>query len=412
MERDLFAIPKEAKPMGKTGIGLRTVFEREAGLGPHNPTHRTLSDVLLRRRPFSGRYRDNSLCELSLDLWSETPDATRLESWRTLCSRCGAAAARECLSWLDAVCAGLRHRRYVIEARRSDRVVGLLPLAYVKSLLFGRFLVSLPYTSSAGVIAEDEEAAGALVDRAVQLADALHVRHLELRHEAEFPHPALQGKLTTKVHMRLALPSSAEELWKGFDPKVRNQVRKGEKSELSVHWDGPQLLGEFCAVFSRNMRDLGTPVFGRKLFSSILGQFGRQAELCVVRRQGQPIAAALLVHGNGMTEVPSASSLREYNGTNANMLMYWRLLQRAVERGQKVFDFGRSSRDGSTFRFKKQWGAEPEPAVWQYYVPNGTVSEARIESGKYERLIAMWRRLPLWMTRLIGPSIVRGIPNT
>jgi FemAB-related protein (PEP-CTERM system-associated) len=260
------------------------------------------------------------------------------------------------------------------------------------------------------VLADNEDVARAIIDRAVDLADFLKVRYLELRHEKPIEHPALTHTLTTKVHMRLPLPNTAERLWTDFDPKVRNQIRKGEKSGLAVFWGGLELLDEFYVVFAQNMRDLGTPVFARGLFKSVLQQFPNKAELCVVRFQERPVAAGLLVHGPGVTEVPSASSLRRHNASNANMLMYWHLLQRAISRGQCVLDFGRSSPDSNTFRFKKQWGARPEPAAWQYYVREGSVSDMRIESGKYDRLVRIWRRLPVPVTRWIGPSIVRGIP--
>ncbi len=277
-------------------------------------------------------------------------------------------------------------------------------------MLFGRFLVGLPYLNSGGVVTREAAVAMKLIDQAVGLADELDVRYLELRHEEPVEHPALGARLTSKVHMRLALPDSADELWKRFDPKVRNQIRKGEKHSLEVVWGGEDVLGEFYDVFSRNMRDLGTPVFGRRLFRAILAAFARDAELCVVRLDGRVVASALLVHGPGMTAVPSASSLRQFNSTNANMLMYWHLLQRAIARKQQVFDFGRSTVDSNTYRFKKQWGAEPYPAVWQYYVRRGNVGDMRIEGGSYDRMIRLWQRLPVWLTRVIGPPIVRGIP--
>jgi serine/alanine adding enzyme len=132
--------------------------------------------------------------------------------------------------------------------------------------------------------------------------------------------------------------------------------------------------------------------------------------LCVVRCRKQPVAAALLVHGPQISEAPSAGSLRSYRATGANMLMYWHLLERAIGRGQRLFDFGRSTPEGNTYRFKKQWGAQPEPAVWQYYVREGDQRDMRRESGKYDRLIGIWRRLPVAVTRCIGPWIVRGIP--
>ncbi len=314
------------------------------------------------------------------------------------------------MAWLPALADGLGHTPYCVEAVAGDETRGLLPLAYVRSLLFGRFLVSLPYLNSAGVLADDPAVARRLIDAAAALADELNVRYLELRHEQPVEHPALTERMTGKVHMRLSLPGRADELWERLPAKVRNQVRKGQKCGLTVAWGGAELLPEFYAVFSRNMRDLGTPVYGRGLFRAVLRHLEGRAELCVARSGEKPVAAALLVHGAGVTEVPSASSLREFNLTCANMLMYWHLLERAVQRGQAVFDFGRSSVDGSTYRFKKQWGAEPCPATWQYYVRRGTISVARPDNPRYGRMIRLWQRLPVALTRLIGPPIVRGIP--
>jgi FemAB-related protein (PEP-CTERM system-associated) len=175
-------------------------------------------------------------------------------------------------------------------------------------------------------------------------------------------------------------------------------------------WGGADVLNDFYGVFSRNMRDLGTPVYGKRLFRAILEQFPERAEICVVRAGAKSIAGALLLHGWGVTEVPSASSLRSHNHTCANMLMYWHLLERAVQRGQDIFDFGRSSLDSPTLRFKKQWGATPAASAWQFYLRQGELGGMQKESPRYQRLIRAWQRLPVAVTRLIGPVIVRGIP--
>jgi len=345
-----------------------------------------------------------------VDLRTLPYTAERQPLWQDLVARVDPPAWHADPRCLAAICEGLRHRAYVVEASREGRVVGYLPLALVESLLFGRFLVSLPYVNSGGVLAEDPECEPGLIGEAVRLADELDVRYLELRHETARPHPALTRNLNCKVHMRLELPRTAGALWESFKPKVRNQIRKGQKQGFTVHWGGEELLGDFYAVFSRNMRDLGTPVFGRRLFRSILTHFPDEAELCTVRLGRRALAAALLVHGRWCTEVPSASSLKKCNSTNVNMLMYWQLLSRSIERGQRVFDFGRSSPESNTYRFKKQWGAKPVSAVWQYYVRKGDARDMRIESGKYDRWISIWRKLPVTLTRWLGPAIVRGIP--
>jgi len=313
-------------------------------------------------------------------------------------------------AWLSVLQRSFRHIPYCLEAVQDGSTCGFLALAYVRSLFFGRMLVSLPYVNYGGVVAENDTVAEHLLDTAIALADDLKVRYLELRHEQCLNYPGLTHSRTDKVHMRLALPRGSEELWDSLPGKVRNQVRKAQKSGLSVAWAGRELLPEFYRVFSANMRDLGTPVYGRRLFRVILEHFPERAEFCVVRAAAQPVAAALLLHGWGVTEVPSASSLRTHNHTCANMLLYWELLNRAIQRKQLSFDFGRSTRDSNTYRFKKQWGAQAFPAEWQYYLRSGAVDDLRTGNPRYQRLVKMWRRLPLGLTQLLGPRIVRGIP--
>lgn len=313
-------------------------------------------------------------------------------------------------AWLAVLHAAMGHEVFAVEAVADGRTHGFLPLAHVTSMVFGRFLVSLPYLNTNGVVAATPEVQAKLVGRAVALAEELNVRYLELRHERPVVHADLHESITSKVHMRLPLPRSAEALWKGFDPKVRNQVRKGEKHGFAVAWGGHELVDEFYDVLARNMRDLGTPVYGRRLFDEILAAFPADAELCVVRDGSQPIAGALLVHGWGVTEVPTAAALKEYNPTCANMMMYWRLLERSVGRGQRVFDFGRSTTDGNTFKYKKQWGAVPHPAVWQYCARDGGVGDLRPDNPRFRLAIRAWQNLPVCVARLLGPPIVRGIP--
>jgi len=313
-------------------------------------------------------------------------------------------------AWLGIFQSAMGHESFALEATFGGQTFGFLPLVHVSSFLFGRFLVSLPYLNSNGAIALSTDVQVKLVERAVGLAEELEVKHLELRHERPVDHADLTAELTTKVHMRLDLPRSAEKLWKNLDAKVRNQVRKVEKGNFSAAWGGADRLDEFYDVLSVNMRDLGTPVYSKRLFAEILAAFPEQAEICVMKDGLKPVAAALLLHGWGTTEVPTAASLKSYNPSCVNMLMYWQLLKRSIERGQKQFDFGRSTTDGNTFRYKKQWGATPSPATWQYAVKDGETPSLRPDNPRYGRAIRLWQKLPVKLTQLIGPPIVRGIP--
>ncbi|QGJ69190.1 Peptidoglycan bridge formation protein FemAB [Planctomycetales bacterium 10988] len=312
--------------------------------------------------------------------------------------------------WIKALHKGFGHHPIVIDIYHQQQVVGRLPLMLVKSFLFGKRLVSLPYLNTGGVVAEENSVKSLLIDTACKLAEDLKVRSLELRHEEEVSHSSLPNVMTHKVHMRLTLSETSESLWKSFKPKLRSQIRKPEKLGLTVHWGGLDLLDEFYEVFSVNMRDLGTPVYGKNFFQTILQEFGVDAELCIIRQENQPLAAGLLIHEEKRSQVPSASSLREFNHLSANMLLYWHMLKRAIERDQQTFDFGRSTVDSGTYRFKKQWGAEAFPAYWQTYCLNGEPNQLRPESGKFNLLIQVWQKLPVKLTQWIGPPIVKGIP--
>ncbi|MCX7664354.1 MAG: FemAB family PEP-CTERM system-associated protein [Gemmataceae bacterium] len=311
--------------------------------------------------------------------------------------------------WLYVLREGMGHTPLVLESYRNQETTGILPLALVKSSLFGRFLVSLPYLNVGGVLSNDPESRAILVQEGVKLSHSLNSRHLELRHETPVLHESLNGTRSNKVHMRLSLPDFPGPLWEELSPKVRNQVRKGERSGLTCHWGTTELLDEFYFVFARNMRDLGTPVYSKRLFAAIIHYFPSDAEFCLVRHQGKPVGGALLVHGSQVTEVPSASCLREYNPLSPNMLLYWNLIDRAIQREQRVFDFGRATKDGNTYKFKKQWGAEESPAIWQYHL-KGTAADLRTDNPKYGRMIQLWKRLPMPIANFLGPKIVRGIP--
>jgi FemAB-related protein (PEP-CTERM system-associated) len=319
------------------------------------------------------------------------------------------------LRWLSVLRDALGHEPYLLLAREEGAIVGYLPLVLVKSKLFGRFLVSLPYLNRAGVVACEADTAEQLLRQAVSLARRLDVQYLELRqHVFTVRSPAITHEKADKVRMVLDLPSSDEALSQAVGAKVRNQIKKGEKAGLNIRWGGEELLDGFYDVFAVNMRDLGTPVYSRKLFASILHHLKDDAELAVVEHEGQAVAAALLVHdtmqGFASTQVPSASSLRTFNYLNANMWMYDQLLRRAIQRGSAQFDFGRSTPESGTYRFKKQWGAQPQPTTWQYHLRRGELGAMRPDSPKNQRRIATWQKLPVWVTRMVGPSIVRGIP--
>ncbi|MDM4018835.1 FemAB family XrtA/PEP-CTERM system-associated protein [Roseiconus lacunae] len=334
-----------------------------------------------------------------------------LTQCKQFASESGLAGTHGTPEIIAALCNGFGHRGYLLEASRAGSTVGLLPLVYMKTLLFGKLLVSLPYLNWGGVVASDQEVATKLVDQAIDLADALGVRFLELRHEGAIEHPKLKTVPSDKCQMRMPLTADSEDSWKRCRSTVRTQVRKGNKQGFELAFGRHELIDAYYHVFSTNMRDLGTPVYSKKLFLAFLDDLGSRAELCVVRLRGEAIACALAFHHEyGITEIPSASALRAFRNTAVNTWMYWQLIQRAIERGASTFDFGRSTPGGPTFDFKRKWGATDTPVAWQCYAREGDSQQVRPENSKYNTAIRLWQKLPLWMANTAGPSIVRGIP--
>jgi FemAB-related protein (PEP-CTERM system-associated) len=345
-------------------------------------------------------------------------DGRRREAVRQL-MRSPACAARACgehdPAWLDVLRDALRHDTSALLAWQGSELVGALPLALTRSPLFGRHLVSLPYVNRAGLLTADENAAEQLIAKAVALAERYDARYLELRHHGEaFDADQFTHTRETKVRMVMDLPDNVDALWNSYKAKVRNQIRKGDAATLSIRFGGRELLAGFYSVFATNMRDLGTPVYPRKLFAAMLAHLGGRCEIALVSLESVPIAGAVLVHDDAAacptTQVPSASCLRSYNDVCANMWMYHHLLARSIDRGARAFDFGRSSEGSGTYRFKKQWGARAQPTPWQVHLRRGELDDVRPDHPRYRRRIERWQKLPVWVTRAIGPTIVRGIP--
>jgi len=304
---------------------------------------------------------------------------------------------------------GLGHRCHYVVARRADTIVGLVPLVEIRSVVFGRALSSLPYVNYGGALVDDRDTADALLAFASAIAKQRSLSYVLLRHIKRLL-PELPAR-NHKVTMLLPLADTVDQMWNGLDRKVRNQVRKAEKSDLVVVSGGAELLDDFYTVFARNMHDLGTPVYGRPLFAAILSEFPSEARLHLVRLNGSTIAGALSYAFRNWIEVPSASSLREHRALCPNHLMYWSMLQQAIKDGRRVFDFGRSTPNDGTYNFKEQWGACPEQLWWEYALRGSTALPADDRhSRKYELAIEVWKRLPLRFANLVGPQLARQVP--
>lgn len=304
------------------------------------------------------------------------------------------------------------HETVYLAAHDGDKVVGVLPLVIFQSGLFGRFAVSLPFVSAGGVCAIDEGVGRALVDRASELAVERDLAHVEFRHAAR-RFPELPAR-THKVAMRRPLEPDIASAWNALDRKVRNLVLKAQKQSrpsLTCRSGGRELLKPFYAVFAQNMRDLGTPVYSIKLFEDVLELFPQAARVFLIDRGDRTVAGGFTLSHRNTLEVPWASSLRRFRHESVNYLLYWKMTEYAVARGYTVFDFGRSSPNDGPYTFKRHWGGEPEPLHWEYALVGRTdLPNLSPSNRRFRAAIEAWKRLPLAVTNLLGPRIVRSIP--
>ncbi len=206
-------------------------------------------------------------------------------------------------------------------------------------------------------------------------------------------------------------PQDYETLLKAFPSKLRSQVRRAQKEGMDVRVGGTELLGDYYRVFARCMRDLGTPVYERGFFEAILETFPKEARLCVVSLNGVPLASGFLYGFRNTLEIPWAASDKRFSRLSPNMLLYGTVLEFACREGFKEFDFGRSSVDSGTYRFKAQWGAQPHQLYWYYWLSEGrTIPELNPDNPKYKAAIAAWKCLPVPVANLVGPHLVKYLP--
>ncbi len=331
------------------------------------------------------------------------------DRWSEYVARSPRATIAHQVGWRYVMARGLEHTPRYFVAHDGDTVTGILPLFLVTTWWRSRYLISLPWIDYGGICADDETTEKLLLESAQRLAASCSAEFIEFR-SIEKLHLDLSLR-DDKVTFLLPLNSDKEILWKGFDAKLRNQIRKSQKSELTTEFAGVEKLDEFYTVFAHNMRDLGTPVWGKTFFASILCKFAESAQLILVRKDNKVIAGGLVLAFKDRLYVPSASSYRSALEYCPNHALYWAVIEHGCARGYKYLDFGRSSKDGNTFNFKKQWGAPPTQLTWQYSLHRTKeLPSINPSNPKYRMFINMWRRLPLSFANYLGPKLIKNFP--
>jgi FemAB-related protein (PEP-CTERM system-associated) len=279
-------------------------------------------------------------------------------------------------------------------------------LAEVKSLLFGHSLASLPFCVYGGVAARTDRARTALDAEAVALAKRLGVNYLEYRSRTR-----LHLDWPTKdlyVTFRRTLDPDPEKNMTAIPRKQRAMVRKGIKAGLASEVESG--TERFFSAYADSVHRLGTPVFSRRYFDILRSVFPKDSEILTVTHRGKLVASVLSFFFRDEVLPYYGGGTRLAREVAGNDFMYWEVMRSACERGLRVFDYGRSKRGTGSFDFKKNWGFEPAPLPYEYWLNNGSeVPDHNPLNPKYRLFISMWQRLPLSVANLIGPHVVKNL---
>lgn len=298
-------------------------------------------------------------------------------------------------------------RSHFLAATEDQAIVGTLGLFEIKHPIFGHYLTTAAFGNDGGFHFDNQEARDLLVAEAEKLAKDLDVAYLVIRsRDLELE------RFRVDRHYRSAiidLQDGADALWKQLPAKTRNQVRRGQKENFSIE-TGPDQLGAFYDVFHQHMRDLGSPAHSHKYYECIVEQLGDSAEFLVVRDGAELVAGALLCRANDTAMNLHTVSLREFNRRCPNYLLYWTMIESSAARGCKWFDMGRSRVDSPQLAFKSNWNPREITLHYNYFLRKlKEVPDLDPRNVKFRMQIALWQKMPLFVTKAVGPRLITGL---
>lgn len=307
--------------------------------------------------------------------------------------------------WRSVIRRAYGHKPIYLVAEDDEGQAGVLPAFLVRRPVIGTVAASMPFLDAGGPCAGSAALAHALVERLLAEALRVNASSVDIRCAERLSLEAIP--LAHKVNMSLPLPGDSDRLWKQFDGGVRNQIRKAQRSGLAVEFGGAEKLDDFHRIFAARMHDLGSPVHAKRFFDAVFDAFGNRARVALVHKGGTPVGGLVALTSNDVMTVPWASCLSEYFSLCSNMLLYWETIRAACVEGHSRFDFGRSTRDSGTYRFKRQWGAVESPLYWYSIATTPRSDRPARESAAAAYLVGLWKRLPLSVTRRLGPHVRR-----
>ena len=312
--------------------------------------------------------------------------------------------------WAAVIERAFGHETHFVCVERDGAITGVLPLARVRTLLFGDTLVSAPFCVYGGPLAADPESETALVAHAEALLRRCGARALEFRqlHTGCHDHEEWVRRPDLYVTFRKTIEADNDRNMKAIPRKQRAMVRKGIQNGLvTVSNRNADLLHR---VYAESVRNLGTPVFSRRYFHILMDTFGHDADIVTVLDRDRPIASVMNFYFRDEVLPYYGGGTAAARGRAANDFMYWEVMRKAADRGCRLFDFGRSKIGTGAFAFKHNWGFPDTRLQYRYrLMPGAKIPDHNPTNPKYRMFIAGWKRLPLPVANTLGPFIVRGL---
>jgi FemAB-related protein (PEP-CTERM system-associated) len=336
-------------------------------------------------------------------------DASDAKRWNNFLANTEESSFYQLYAWQEINQSHFGHRTYSLAALEDGNLTGVFPLVYLNSRLFGRILCSMPFVNFGGICAKNNETEQLLLNEAISLAKQLDVDYLENR-ACKIVDPSLPTA-KHKVSMTIELDNNPDNIWNAFASKHRTNIRRAYKNSLTVRSGGDEYLDIFYKVLASSWRTLGTPIYQRAYFKTILEKFGSQIRIFICYHKDTPIAAAFNGYYKNTVEGMWAGSLPEARRLQYSYVLYWEMIKHACENGYEQYHLGRSSVDSGGEQFKKKWNATQLQLYWQYFLnKNNELPQLNVDNPKYKLAINSWRKMPIQLTTLLGPFLSKYIP--
>lgn len=313
-------------------------------------------------------------------------------------------------AWIRAVEQGTGQRAIGVVARTYGAITGWLPLSLIASPLFGRSLVSSGFGVGGGVLTDDSHVVDLLCTFAQDLALQHRCAAIEIRDDLA----PLGWDMQTSSHADFScdLAGDDDSQLLAIRRKQRAEIRKalGNNLDVVVGCSAPDQAAHY-AVYAESVRNLGTPVFPKTLFSAMIAEFGDAIDILTIWHEGVPVSSVLSFYHNGVVMPFWGGGIHAARALRANDLMYFALMCHArAQKGCSRFDFGRSKADSGAYLYKRNWGMEPKPITYRMWTaPGQKARDINPSSPSYARKVALWKKLPLPIANAIGPYIARGL---